>query len=152
MVEHDAILAATSHLPHVLAYSLVDALAQSDLSEDIFRFAAGGFRDFTRIASSDPIMWRDIALANREELLKAMDNFSAHLGGLRQAIADGDAAAMEQIFVDAKAVDGTLLWGYTATTATNGFADPTCVDAVKAKARKCTLGAEAQDKSPNGVV
>jgi prephenate dehydrogenase len=102
VVEHDAILAATSHLPHVLAYSLVDALAQSDLSEDIFRFAAGGFRDFTRIASSDPVMWRDIALANRDELLRAVDNFSDHLGRLRQAVAEGDGEAMHQIFVDAK--------------------------------------------------
>ena len=109
VVEHDAILAATSHLPHVLAYSLVDALAQSDLSEDIFRFAAGGFRDFTRIASSDPIMWRDIALANRDELLKAMDSFSDHLAGLRRAVADGDGEAMRGIFVDAKAArDGFL--------------------------------------------
>ncbi len=57
-------LAATSHLPHLLAYALVDALASPD-GPDIFRFAAGGFRDFTRIASSDPVMWRDIALANR---------------------------------------------------------------------------------------
>ena len=65
VAEHDAVLAATSHLPHVLAYALVDALAQSAASDDIFRFAAGGFRDFTRIASSDPAMWRDIAIANR---------------------------------------------------------------------------------------
>ena len=72
VTQHDAILAATSHLPHMLAYALVDALSNSALSDDIFRFAAGGFRDFTRIASSDPIMWRDIALANRDELLKAI--------------------------------------------------------------------------------
>jgi cyclohexadieny/prephenate dehydrogenase len=68
--EHDAVLAATSHLPHMLAFALVDALAQSELcASDIFRFAAGGFRDFTRIASSDPVMWRDVALANRRALL-----------------------------------------------------------------------------------
>jgi cyclohexadieny/prephenate dehydrogenase len=103
VVEHDAILAATSHLPHVLAYTLVDALAHSELSEDIFRFAAGGFRDFTRIASSDPVMWRDIAIANRAELLKAIDNFSAHLQQMREAVAAADGERMEQIFVDAKA-------------------------------------------------
>ncbi len=103
VVEHDAILAATSHLPHVLAYTLVDALARSDLSADIFRFAAGGFRDFTRIASSDPVMWRDIALANRDQLLKAIDNFSAHLGSLREAVADADGAVLEATFTDAKA-------------------------------------------------
>ncbi len=100
---HDAILAATSHLPHVLAYALVDALARSELSEDIFRYAAGGFRDFTRIASSDPVMWRDIALANREELLRSIDYFSDHLAQLRQAVADGDGEAMERTFTDAKA-------------------------------------------------
>ncbi len=103
VVQHDAILAATSHLPHVLAYTLVDALARSELSEDVFRFAAGGFRDFTRIASSDPVMWRDIALANRDELLKAIDNFSQHLDLLREAVAAGDGDAMHKTFTDAKA-------------------------------------------------
>ena len=66
---HDRVLAATSHLPHVLAYALVDALSLPTDSDEIFRCAAGGFRDFTRIASSDPTMWRDIALANRSALL-----------------------------------------------------------------------------------
>jgi cyclohexadieny/prephenate dehydrogenase len=83
VAEHDAVLAATSHLPHVLAYALVDALAGSESSEDIFRFAAGGFRDFTRIASSDPVMWRDIAL--------------------RAAVASGDAAQLQDTFSRAKA-------------------------------------------------
>jgi cyclohexadieny/prephenate dehydrogenase len=102
VAEHDAILAATSHLPHLLAYALVDALAGSELSEDIFRFAAGGFRDFTRIASSDPVMWRDIALANREELLKAIDSFSDKLGQLRRAVDQGDGEAMHDTFAAAK--------------------------------------------------
>jgi len=117
VMEHDAILAATSHLPHVLAYGLVDALANSELSEDIFRFAAGGFRDFTRIASSDPVMWRDIALANRDELLKAIDNFSEHLSSLRQAVADSDGAAMEQTFIDAKAARDGFLAGHRGQSA-----------------------------------
>ena len=103
VAEHDAVLAATSHLPHVLAYSLVDALAGSAASEDIFRFAAGGFRDFTRIASSDPVMWRDIALANREALLAAMDQFSEHLAGLRSAIEQGDGEQLHETFTRAKA-------------------------------------------------
>ena len=102
--EHDAILAATSHLPHVLAYALVDALAHSDLSADIFRFAAGGFRDFTRIASSDPVMWRDIALANRGPLLEAMDSFGEHLAALRRAVAEGDGEAITEIFAAAKTI------------------------------------------------
>ena len=103
VAEHDAILAATSHLPHVLAYALVDALAHSEASEDIFNFAAGGFRDFTRIASSDPTMWRDIALSNREELLRAMDMFSQHLHNLRTAVEGGDGEALHKIFTHAKA-------------------------------------------------
>jgi prephenate dehydrogenase len=101
--DHDKVLAATSHLPHVLAYALVDALARSERSEEIFRCAAGGFRDFTRIASSDPVMWRDIAIANREALLAAIDNFSAHLGELREAVAEEDAATLEATFGRAKA-------------------------------------------------
>lgn len=101
--EHDAILAATSHLPHVLAFALVDALAASELSEDVFRFAAGGFRDFTRIASSDPVMWRDIALANRDSLLASIDQFQAHLDELRSAVAGEAAEPLLATFTRAKA-------------------------------------------------
>lgn len=102
VARHDAVLAATSHLPHVLAYALVDALAQSDGSEDIFRCAAGGFRDFTRIASSDPVMWRDIAIANKSALLDAIDLFSEHLSQLRAAVASGDGDGMHETFTRAK--------------------------------------------------
>jgi prephenate dehydrogenase len=102
VTEHDAVLAATSHLPHVLAYALVDALAQSPASRDIFRFAAGGFRDFTRIASSDPAMWRDIAIANKHALLDAIDLFSGHLGQLRQAVQDEDGEQLFSTFTRAK--------------------------------------------------
>jgi prephenate dehydrogenase len=99
---HDAVLAATSHLPHVLAYALVDSLAQSDSSEDIFRFAAGGFRDFTRIASSDPVMWRDIAIANKSALLASIDAFGAHLSQLRQAVEAQDGERLLDTFSRAK--------------------------------------------------
>lgn len=102
VADHDTVLAATSHLPHVLAYALVDALAASDASEDIFRFAAGGFRDFTRIASSDPVMWRDITLANREALLAAIDDFQIHLERMRESIVSADSDALEQTFSRAK--------------------------------------------------
>ena len=102
VADHDRVLAATSHLPHVLAYALVDALAASDASEDIFRFAAGGFRDFTRIASSDPVMWRDIALANRDALLAAIHDFETHLVRLRELIESADSDALEQTFSRAK--------------------------------------------------
>lgn len=100
--QHDDILAATSHLPHVLAYSLVDALASSPEADEIFRCAAGGFRDFTRIASSDPVMWRDIALANRDALLHSIDQFSGHLDELRAAVRDGDGAKLLETFARAK--------------------------------------------------
>lgn len=99
---HDAVLAATSHLPHMLAYTLVDALASSETSDDIFRCAAGGFRDFTRIASSDPTMWRDIAVANKTAVLQAIDSFSEHLASLRDAVAQGDGKQLFDTFSNAK--------------------------------------------------
>jgi prephenate dehydrogenase len=76
---HDEVLAATSHLPHILAYALVDTLARMHEHQEIFNFAAGGFRDFTRIASSDPLMWHDICLANRDALLVMLRRFSNDL-------------------------------------------------------------------------
>jgi cyclohexadieny/prephenate dehydrogenase len=100
--QHDAVLAATSHLPHLLAYTLVDALASSAARDDVFRCAAGGFRDFTRIASSDPVMWRDIAIANRTALLESIDVFSEHLARLRDAVRDADADALFNTFDRAK--------------------------------------------------
>jgi prephenate dehydrogenase len=101
--EHDNVLAATSHLPHVLAFSLVDALAGSPQQQQIFRFAAGGFRDFTRIASSDPTMWRDISLANSEAILAAIDRFSDNLADLRKDIEQADSGAIMDRFERAKA-------------------------------------------------
>ncbi|MFC6669602.1 bifunctional prephenate dehydrogenase/3-phosphoshikimate 1-carboxyvinyltransferase [Marinobacterium aestuariivivens] len=100
---HDEVLAATSHLPHMLAFSLVDTLAAEAQSTDIFRYAAGGFRDFTRIAASDPTMWHDICLANRDAILGQIDRFAAGVEKLRQAIASGDSQAMLGIFTRAKA-------------------------------------------------
>jgi cyclohexadieny/prephenate dehydrogenase len=99
---HDAVLAATSHLPHVLAYTLVDALSSADARDDIFRCAAGGFRDFTRIASSDPVMWRDIAIANKTALLKSIDLFSEHLNRLRGAVREENADELLNTFSRAK--------------------------------------------------
>ena len=101
--QHDTVLAATSHLPHVLAYALVDALAGGHSDRDnIFRFAAGGFRDFTRIASSDPVMWRDIALANSDAILKSIDLFSENLAQVRKAIVDGNKDELTTRFQRAK--------------------------------------------------
>lgn len=100
---HDEILAATSHLPHLLAYGLVDSLVTLDQKTEVFRYAAGGFRDFTRIAESDPVMWRDIFLANRDALLKQLENFEDHLKELHQAIVDGDSQTIETILERAQA-------------------------------------------------
>jgi cyclohexadieny/prephenate dehydrogenase len=115
VAEHDAVLAATSHLPHMLAYALVDALASSAITDDIFSFAAGGFRDFSRIASSDPTMWRDIALSNRDSLLDAIDMYTNNLAQLRQAIADADGSALHDTFSRAKAVRDAFVAGGSDT-------------------------------------
>jgi prephenate dehydrogenase len=98
-VKHDKMLAAISHLPHMVAYSLVNAVADYDgCNESILKYSAGGFRDFTRIASSDPVMWRDIALQNRTALLEMMDFFAAVHGRLRTLIEAADADGLERFF------------------------------------------------------
>lgn len=102
VAEHDGVLALTSHLPHMLAYTLVDTLAQRSQNNSIFRYAAGGFKDFTRIAGSDPTMWHDIALANRDALLNGLDDFEKHLQDLRQAIETGDGNHLRTVFSRAK--------------------------------------------------
>ncbi len=99
---HDTVLAATSHLPHLLAFTLVDALAHMDDSWEIFRYAAGGFRDFTRIASSDPVMWRDICLANRTELLTVLGRYNEGLTQVAAAIAAGDGTRLQAVFDHAR--------------------------------------------------
>jgi len=101
---HDEVLAATSHLPHLLAFTLVDALARMDQHDEIFRFSAGGFRDFTRIASSDPTMWHDICLANREALIGVMEIFEAQLAYVREKVIEGDGEAIKTLFSRAKSL------------------------------------------------
>ena len=100
---HDRIFAAVSHLPHLAAYALVNELAQRENSADFFRFAASGFRDFTRIAGSSPEMWRDIALANRDAVLVELDAYLTALQTLRTAVSVEDAAALLEIFARARA-------------------------------------------------
>ncbi len=100
---HDEVLAATSHLPHVLAFQMVDTLARMSDEDEIFRYAAGGFRDFTRIASSDPVMWRDICLANDRALLKILERYQQDLTELAGAIKAGDGDRIEAVFRHAKA-------------------------------------------------
>src|SRR5256885_16456886 len=101
--EHDAVLAAVSHLPHVLAYALVDQVARHKGAKQLFSFAAGGFRDFTRIAASHPEMWRDICLANKKALLAELERYGGGLERVKRMLARGDATALEAPFSGARA-------------------------------------------------
>jgi prephenate dehydrogenase len=100
--EHDAVLATVSHLPHVLAYALVDQVARHKNAKQLFSYAAGGFRDFTRIASSHPEMWRDICLANRKALLAEIGRYGAKLERVRKMLERGDARALDALFSGAR--------------------------------------------------
>ncbi len=102
VADHDEVLAATSHLPHLLAFSLVDTLAARSENLEIFRYAAGGFRDFTRIAGSDPVMWRDVFMANRDAVLRSLDAFTRDLSRLRTAVEERDANTLLGVFTRAR--------------------------------------------------
>jgi len=99
---HDEVLAATSHLPHLLAFGLVDSLASMKENDEIFQYAAGGFRDFTRIASSNPEMWRDICLANKSSVSLVLKNFIAEMNLLLTLVEKGQHDELEKIFKRAK--------------------------------------------------
>jgi len=99
---HDVILAGTSHLPHLLAFGLVDCLKNLEDIDQIFRFAAGGFRDFTRIASSDPVMWRDICLSNRHQVMAMMKRYRIEMEKIYKALEAGDGEKLREIFERAK--------------------------------------------------
>lgn len=101
--EHDRVFAAVSHLPHLLSYALVDQVARHPNGKALFEYAAGGFRDFTRIASSHPEMWRDICIANRRALLQELDGYQRELTEVKQLLQKGDAAGLEKIFARARA-------------------------------------------------
>ena len=113
VAHHDEVLAATSHLPHMLAFGLVDLLARQQDNAEIFRYAAGGFRDFTRIASSSPVMWRDICIANADALSAMLARFGDEMTDLAETIRSRDGEHLLEIFTRAKAardayVDGVL--------------------------------------------
>ncbi|MGE5639461.1 MAG: prephenate dehydrogenase [Clostridia bacterium] len=101
--EHDAVLGTVSHLPHLLAYALAQDVATRENSARLFEIAGAGFRDFTRLASSSPEMWRDICLANRDLLLKDLDKFSVKLDAMRAALEKNDGASLEAMFEQARA-------------------------------------------------
>ncbi|MBK5105292.1 MAG: prephenate dehydrogenase/arogenate dehydrogenase family protein [Burkholderiales bacterium] len=96
--EHDQVFAAVSHLPHLLSFALVDQVARHPNGKQLFNYAAGGFRDFTRIASSHPEMWRDVCVANRKALLAELSGYQRELAEVKQLLRRGDAAGLEKIF------------------------------------------------------
>lgn len=100
--EHDCVFAAVSHLPHLLAYALVDDIAKKPHADLLFQYAASGFRDFTRIAGSSPEMWRDITLANQAAVLAELDAYMLQLAQLRKLLVAGNGAAIEEIYTNAQ--------------------------------------------------
>jgi len=102
VIDHDRILAATSHLPHMLAFALVDMLTQLGDTEEIFRYAAGGFRDFTRIASSNPAMWRDICIANSAAVAELVERYATEMQSLATLVRSRDSEALLILFANAK--------------------------------------------------
>ena len=100
---HDRIFASVSHLPHLLSFALVSEIASRPDAAELFGFAAGGFRDFTRIAASSPEMWRDIALANRAALLEELDRYGARLAVLRELVDKGDGPGLHRLMAEARA-------------------------------------------------
>ncbi len=96
--EHDAVFAAVSHLPHLLAYALVNDIATKPHAARLFQYAASGFRDFTRIAGSSPEMWRDISLANKQAVVAELDSYTAQLAQLRTLLVNEDGPAIEAVF------------------------------------------------------
>ncbi|MEQ9556673.1 MAG: prephenate/arogenate dehydrogenase family protein [Rhodospirillales bacterium] len=103
---HDQVLAITSHLPHLIAYTIVDTATQlsTDLQKEVIEFSATGFRDFTRIAASDPVMWRDIFLTNREAVLEILGRFTEDLTAMQRMIRKGDGEGLEDVFTRTRAV------------------------------------------------
>jgi prephenate dehydrogenase len=106
---HDKVLAATSHLPHMLAYALVNYLSNLNDHDEIFKYAAGGFRDFTRIASSDPVMWRDVCISNGDALEKFIQGYKQELDEVSRAIRNQDADRLLELFSTAKSERDTLI-------------------------------------------
>ena len=103
---HDKVMAITSHLPHLIAYTIVGTAVdlEDDIKGEVIRFAATGFRDFTRIAASDPVMWRDVFLANKEPMLEMIQRFTEDLTALQRAIRKGDGDTLQDLFTRTRAI------------------------------------------------
>ena len=108
---HDKVLAVTSHLPHLIAYTIVGTATElgEDLQSEVVAFSAGGFRDFTRIAASDPVMWRDIFLENREAVLELLQRFTEDLTALQRAIRRGDGETLHKWFTHTRAIRRSII-------------------------------------------
>ncbi|MBX3683664.1 MAG: prephenate dehydrogenase/arogenate dehydrogenase family protein, partial [Thauera sp.] len=115
--EHDRVFAAVSHLPHLLAFGLVDDLAGRSNAPLLFSHAASGFRDFTRIAGSHPEMWRDICVANRVALLEELDAYLGELARLRMMLVEGDGDGLEAVFERARRARNAWAEGLPIRTA-----------------------------------
>lgn len=103
---HDLVLAITSHLPHLIAYNIVGTAADLEevTSSEVIKYSAGGFRDFTRIAASDPVMWRDVFLTNKDAVLEMLGRFSEDLSALQRAIRWGDGDTLQEFFTRTRAI------------------------------------------------
>lgn len=117
--EHDQVFASVSHLPHLLAYALVDDIAAKPHADRLFQYAASGFRDFTRIAGSSPEMWRDISLANRDAILEELDSYSLKLKQLKESLERSDSAALEAIYSRAQTARVSWITAIEAAEAQN---------------------------------
>src|SRR5690606_8326587 len=107
----DLVLAITSHVPHLIAYNIVGTVAdlEAHTKSEVVKFSASGFRDFTRIAASDPIMWRDVFLTNRDAVLEMLGRFLEDLSQLQRAVRVGDGAALEQLFTRTRAIRRSII-------------------------------------------
>jgi cyclohexadieny/prephenate dehydrogenase len=108
---HDMVLAITSHIPHLIAYNIVGTVAdlEADTKSEVIKFSASGFRDFTRIAASDPVMWRDVFLTNRDAVLEMLGRFNEDLSVLQRAVRTGDGAALEAMFTRTRAIRRSII-------------------------------------------
>ncbi len=108
---HDLVLAVTSHLPHLIAYSIVGTASDMETvtRSEVIKYSAGGFRDFTRIAASDPVMWRDVFLTNKDAVLEVLQRFTEDLTALQRAIRWGDGDALETLFTRTRAIRRTIV-------------------------------------------
>ena len=108
---HDKVLAITSHLPHLIAYTIVDTASQlgDDLKQEIFKYSASGFRDFTRIAASDPVMWRDIFVENSDAVLEMLGRFDEDLTTLKRAVRQHDGQTLQDVFTRTRAVRRSII-------------------------------------------